>query len=68
MLVQVRSFCSSNLSSRFHKLQGRNRRIKTVDDEYFGSSPLCLLFFICSLLFPDLDEGFLEAVGEMFES
>ena len=33
-------------ATRFHKLQG-HCGIKTLD-EYFGSRPLCLIFFICS--------------------
>ena len=64
-------------ATRFRDLQGG---IKTFDDEYFGSGPICLIFFICSdnvwnqsywsqeylsSHFPD--EGFREAVCELVE-
>ena len=54
MLVQVGSFCTSNLPYGTALQQDFEIRkvgpggMKSFDDEHFGCIPLCLIFFICS--------------------
>ena len=92
MLVEVGSFCTSKLSSalqqdfrvvicNFFKLQGG---IKRLDDEPFGSCPLCQIFhyFSFAVIMSEInptnhksitashfpDEDFRGAVSELVES
>ena len=51
MLTQGGLFYTSSLSPNNAWQQGLvTHKVKILNDEYFGSLPLCLLFFICRII------------------